>query len=44
MQRGRIEAIGIARSVFETPQRNYTRALLAAVPRLAAPIPRPVPA
>jgi len=44
MQRGRIEAIGTARSVLETPQRDYTRALLAAVPRLAAPVPRPIPA
>ena len=36
MQRGEIEEIGTARSVLETPQRDYTRTLLAAVPRLAA--------
>jgi peptide/nickel transport system ATP-binding protein len=35
MQRGAIEEIGTARSVLETPQRDYTRTLLAAVPRLA---------
>jgi peptide/nickel transport system ATP-binding protein len=36
MQRGEIEEIGTARAVLETPQRDYTRTLLAAVPRLAA--------
>ena len=35
MQRGEIEEIGSARSVLETPQREYTQTLLAAVPRLA---------
>jgi len=45
MQRGRIEEIGAARSVLERPQHEYTRTLLAAVPRLvAAPaaVPRPI--
>ena len=36
MQRGEIEEIGTARAVLVTPQRDYTRTLLAAVPRLAA--------
>jgi peptide/nickel transport system ATP-binding protein len=36
MQSGSIEEIGAAGSVLERPQREYTRSLLAAVPRLAA--------
>jgi peptide/nickel transport system ATP-binding protein len=36
MQRGHIEEIGAAQSVLEQPQQEYTRSLLAAVPRLAA--------
>lgn len=37
MREGRIEEIGAAQSVLEQPQREYTRTLLAAVPRVAAP-------
>jgi peptide/nickel transport system ATP-binding protein len=36
MQKGSIEETGAAQAVLERPQRDYTRALLAAVPRLAA--------
>ena len=36
MQRGAIEEMGAAQSVLGAPQREYTRALLAAVPRLVA--------
>jgi peptide/nickel transport system ATP-binding protein len=42
MQQGSIEETGAAQSVLERPQRDYTRALLAAVPRLAAQAPEPV--
>jgi peptide/nickel transport system ATP-binding protein len=35
MNRGRIEEAGTARTVLERPSRDYTRALLAAVPRIA---------
>ncbi|HWH84328.1 MAG TPA: dipeptide ABC transporter ATP-binding protein, partial [Burkholderiaceae bacterium] len=34
MNRGRIEEAGAARDVLERPQRDYTRTLLAAVPRI----------
>jgi ABC-type oligopeptide transport system ATPase subunit len=34
MNRGRIEEAGPARTVLERPVREYTRALLAAVPRI----------
>ncbi|ACA17382.1 ABC transporter related [Methylobacterium sp. 4-46] len=40
LQRGRLVESGSAREVLETPRHPYTRALLAAVPRLAPP-PRP---
>jgi peptide/nickel transport system ATP-binding protein len=35
MQRGRIEEAGVAQEVLSNPQSAYTRALLAAVPRIA---------
>jgi peptide/nickel transport system ATP-binding protein len=35
MNRGRIEEAGTARTVLEHPRREYTRTLLAAVPRIA---------
>ena len=35
MQKGRIEESGPAERVLRGPQSDYTRALLAAVPRLA---------
>ncbi len=37
MQRGRIEEAGRAKAVLEQPQSQYTRTLLAAVPRIEAP-------
>ncbi|HEX6704273.1 MAG TPA: ABC transporter ATP-binding protein [Albitalea sp.] len=40
MQRGRVEESGPARSVLERPQSAYTRALLAAVPRIETPASR----
>ena len=36
MNRGRIEEAGETRTVLEAPQSAFTRALLAAVPRLAS--------
>ncbi len=36
MQRGRIEEAGTAQRVLDHPQSQYTRALLAAVPRIEA--------
>jgi len=36
MNRGRIEEAGAARTVLEHPCGDYTRTLLAAVPRIAA--------
>ena len=36
MNRGRIEEAGAARTVLEHPRSEYTRMLLAAVPRIAA--------
>jgi peptide/nickel transport system ATP-binding protein len=36
MNRGRIEEAGAARAVLEQPRSDYTRTLLAAVPRIAA--------
>ena len=35
MNRGRIEEAGATREVLESPQRNFTKLLLAAVPRVA---------
>jgi ABC-type oligopeptide transport system ATPase subunit len=35
MNRGRIEEAGVARTVLEHPRSDYTRTLLAAVPRIA---------
>ena len=39
MQRGRIEESGLAEAVLSRPQSDYTRTLLAAVPRIEAPPP-----
>ena len=39
MQKGRIEEAGSAAAVLGDPQSAYTRTLLAAVPRVAAPTP-----
>jgi peptide/nickel transport system ATP-binding protein len=39
MQRGRIEESGLAEAVLRRPQSEYTRTLLAAVPRIEAPPP-----
>jgi len=38
MQRGRIEESGSAQRVLDAPQSPYTRALLAAVPRIEAAV------
>jgi peptide/nickel transport system ATP-binding protein len=43
MHRGRIEEIGPARALLAHPRSDYTRSLLAAVPRIGGPIHRDTP-
>jgi peptide/nickel transport system ATP-binding protein len=43
MHRGRIEEIGPARALLAHPRSDYTRSLLAAVPRIGTPIHRDTP-
>ncbi len=40
MNQGRIEEAGAARTVLGHPQRDYTRTLLASVPRIEVPTPQ----